>query len=358
MTMTAGSGIRGSSAKAAELLISSSSGCFLLRVSTKSGRVVSTHHIFTMQMSDAAANLQEAAQVLQDWATLRGASSRQTQRILALLNVDWMRSIPLPPRTYRKVGTPDHLWHRFLFRRHVQHILKWTTRRGESDPTGFGAEVNTLIRERLFTEPKIEDDGSTAVTCSVTCSGASSERRQINTTSPVRGLPDRSGRHISGGELGDSHGRRQLHQSCGGIADRGYLDASAEHHPPTELSSSRPRAVGDARCGCCIRDGSSDGQSGAPDDATADPRQSSNKSGRAFLHLGKDEPGEWKVIGLVRATHWSDATIVTNVTKSPEHCREPEAIEGGVACESQPRAKRSRRGEEVLGRCEHGCNTE
>lgn len=119
-----------------------------------------------MQMPNAPADLQEEAQLLQIWATDRGATRRQALCILALLNVDWLCSIPLPPRTYRKAGSPEYLWLRYLFRRQVQHILKWTTRREEDDPTGFGLAVNTLIRERLFPEPRILAHGEAALRCS------------------------------------------------------------------------------------------------------------------------------------------------------------------------------------------------
>lgn len=90
---------------------------------------------------------------------MRGANSRQAQRIVALLNVDHLCSISRPPRTYRKPTTLDYLWRRFLFRRHVQHILNWTTRREESDPEGFGSNVNNIIQEILFPKPKIHTHG-------------------------------------------------------------------------------------------------------------------------------------------------------------------------------------------------------
>ena len=79
--------------------------------------------------------------------------------------MDALHHLPLPPRTHRKVGTPDFKWGRFLFRRHIQHTLKWTARREEGDPSGFGEWLNSLIREKLFPEPKRvitdgEDEGS------------------------------------------------------------------------------------------------------------------------------------------------------------------------------------------------------
>lgn len=114
---------------------------------------------------DAPPYLAAEGELLHNWAISRGASLKQAQRIVGLLNHQWMCRLPLPPWTYRKPDTPDHLWLRFLFRRHVQHILKWTRRRDEDDPEGFGAEVNTLIRVTLFPEPHNDAHGAVKGGC-------------------------------------------------------------------------------------------------------------------------------------------------------------------------------------------------
>lgn len=98
------------------------------------------------------ASLQVEAAILSDWAIARGATDCQRRRILALLDFPWLRNLPLPPRTRRLPGVPDHTWHRFLIRRHIQHILRWTSRRSEGDPDGFTV-VDDIIRGVLFPAP-------------------------------------------------------------------------------------------------------------------------------------------------------------------------------------------------------------
>ena len=71
----------------------------------------------------APIGLEDEARILYKWAMDRGATSGQCDRIVGLLTVQWMCSLPRPPRTHRKEGVSGPLWHRFLFRRHVQRIL-------------------------------------------------------------------------------------------------------------------------------------------------------------------------------------------------------------------------------------------
>lgn len=100
--------------------------------------------------------------MLYNWAKDRGASQPQCDRIVGLLTVDWMCNLPLPPRTRRSVGVTDTHWHRFLFRRHVQHILGWTQRLPEGDPAGFSDVVNLLIRTRFYPEANPQRHGETS----------------------------------------------------------------------------------------------------------------------------------------------------------------------------------------------------
>ena len=127
-----------------------------------------------MLLPDVPSNLQEEARVLQTWAIERGANSGQLKRIVALLHTEWMLNIPLPPRTQRKPSSPDYLWWRYLFRRHVQHILKWKQRREESDLEGFSYQVNNIIRHKLFPEPTILKHGALEVGSEKACKFVSS----------------------------------------------------------------------------------------------------------------------------------------------------------------------------------------
>lgn len=72
------------------------------------------------------------------------------RRIVGLLNLQYMCGLKLPPRTYRKPGVAYFVWHRYLFKHHIQHILNWKERLEESDPRGFDEEVNSIIRNSLF----------------------------------------------------------------------------------------------------------------------------------------------------------------------------------------------------------------
>jgi hypothetical protein len=97
--------------------------------------------------------LHEPITVLSEWCTEQKASHSQTRRILALLSLEHMLSLPLPPRTARSAEVADCHWHRFLFRRHLQSILRWTTRRAEGASDGFSGKLNWLIRSVLFPDP-------------------------------------------------------------------------------------------------------------------------------------------------------------------------------------------------------------
>jgi hypothetical protein len=117
--------------------------------------------------------------LLSAWCAGR-ATPLQTRRILALLDLQHMLSLPLHSRTIRRARCPDNQWYCFLFRRHVQYILLWAERRNEGHPHGFSDDVNWILRYALFPDPPnpLEDGqhvggGAEPARCDVTCSIAS-----------------------------------------------------------------------------------------------------------------------------------------------------------------------------------------
>jgi hypothetical protein len=101
--------------------------------------------------------------LIRAWCAGRRTSAGQERRIVALLSKDHLLSLPLPLRTRRRAGTTDAEWHRFLWRRHVQHILYWGERREEGNPNGFTHDINWLLRVLLFPdEPGTGEHGDTA----------------------------------------------------------------------------------------------------------------------------------------------------------------------------------------------------
>jgi hypothetical protein len=81
--------------------------------------------------------LKDDAQLLRQWKKDQRALDAQTDRIVGLLTVSWMCSLALPSRTHRSAAVLDARWHRYLFRRHVNNVLGWTTQREKGDPKGF-----------------------------------------------------------------------------------------------------------------------------------------------------------------------------------------------------------------------------
>lgn len=183
-----------------------------------------------------------------------------------------MHCLPLPPRTQRKSGTPDWKWGRFLFRRHIQHVLKWTARREEGDPSGFGDWLNILIRERLFPEPPKpvrdgQDEGrgeGIGQTIQPTGQGGGNSelggsgdgRSAPGAAEPVRGLCFGGGR-----ESGGAGCECPTHSQCrsDGICPAVWQprdDAAGSRRPPIRLPTpgSGPRQCGGGRqaCSCFI----------------------------------------------------------------------------------------------------------
>jgi hypothetical protein len=110
-------------------------------------------------------HLEAEASMLHTWAIQRGVSESKARCIVGLLNKRWMLKLPLPPCTWRKPGEPEFCWYRYLFQRHCKHVLNWTNQRSEYDPSGFGEDVNSLIRDTLFPDPSNiygEDEGGSS----------------------------------------------------------------------------------------------------------------------------------------------------------------------------------------------------
>ena len=64
---------------------------------------------FFMPKAGAPSRVQEDVEILQNWAISRGASARQAERIVALLSVEFICALLLPPRTYKKPGIASPL---------------------------------------------------------------------------------------------------------------------------------------------------------------------------------------------------------------------------------------------------------
>jgi hypothetical protein len=103
-------------------------------------------------------HLEAEGRVFHSWAIEQGATERKVERVVGFLNKHWMLQQLLPPNTWRKPGEPEFRWLRYLFRRHLQHILGWTYRREERDRKGFGDIVNEIIRHTLFPDPIATED--------------------------------------------------------------------------------------------------------------------------------------------------------------------------------------------------------
>lgn len=233
------------------------------------------------------------------WANLRGASNRQVAQIVALPGVESMRSLPLPPRTHRKAGTPDYLWLRFLFRRHIQHILHWTTRREESDPHGFGSEVNTLIRERFFPDPTIVIHGSIEIVGEDAPRPVSSAASEPNTSGSRDGFCQRR----------DVHGPR-----------------SAASHGPS----------GGAQPSFHNRGGSPTREPRDSSYATTEPRH-------LELHLGAYNSSAWERVGIFCAPLGIHAAVVPDVSRSLQSDCQSAVVEAGSLGETQPGMKTRKR---------------
>jgi hypothetical protein len=103
----------------------------------------------------AGPTTRDPASLLRAWCVDK-ASQTQSERILALLDFQTFVEFPLPPRTWRRAGVTDTTWYRYLWPRHVQHILYWREHKEEGDPTGFSEEVNWLLRSVLYPDLAVE----------------------------------------------------------------------------------------------------------------------------------------------------------------------------------------------------------
>lgn len=100
-------------------------------------------------------NLAAAAQVLSTWAAGRAASSTQILRILGCLDRAHLLELPLLPGMRINHSEPMPRILRYLFRKHVAHILHWTTRRVEGSEDGFTEEINAVIRTDIFPNDEV-----------------------------------------------------------------------------------------------------------------------------------------------------------------------------------------------------------
>jgi hypothetical protein len=105
-----------------------------------------------MRLPTALKEFEVEVEDLYSWAASLGASPTKYERIVALLNVRWLCSLPLPRNTFRVAGISEARWHRYLFRRHVKDILSWRERLAEGNPEGFSDRVNWLLRYKVFPE--------------------------------------------------------------------------------------------------------------------------------------------------------------------------------------------------------------
>lgn len=84
---------------------------------------------------------------LTDWL-IREQNQPQTivDACMLLLEESYLLSLPLPPRIIL-LAVPSARNFRFLFRRHVASLLRWTERREEGEYHGFTDSVNKFVRE-------------------------------------------------------------------------------------------------------------------------------------------------------------------------------------------------------------------
>jgi hypothetical protein len=97
--------------------------------------------------------------------------------------VRWLCSLPLPRNTFRLPGISKARWHRYLFRRHVKDILRWTVRLNEGDPAGFSKRVNWLIRKKFFPDRDGGSDGQITGRGEAGCGSAVASRNPQCTSS-------------------------------------------------------------------------------------------------------------------------------------------------------------------------------
>lgn len=308
--MIFGGGIQQEWAKAAIALIASS-----VVVVCQFGWDNTQFQVVMQRVAVPAASqyLAEEGMLLHTWAIERGANEGQARRIVSLLDLDLLRSLPLPPRTHRKPGTPDYLWGRFLFRRHIQAILKWTARREETDPTGFGEWLNGLIRNQLFQEPNTSGNGEDE--------GRSKGGRETTLTQGREaGLPNAQA-HGDGGCVCDPTSGASGRSSGGGECDSNGSRAVPCHVEPCRCRGV-PSLLGQP------------GQIGAL----------VGESNAGGIHMGAHDSSTGHGVGNVCLAHRRHAPGITNVSGSTQHGSESKrASRGHKGSPDWPGAKRRRK---------------
>jgi hypothetical protein len=95
-------------------------------------------------------HLASVALVLHNWAVERSATGFQLRHILECLSKDYLLCLPLRPGMRVDSCQPEAGILRYLFRRQVATVLRWTQRRAEGRCNGFSDALNTVIRNDVY----------------------------------------------------------------------------------------------------------------------------------------------------------------------------------------------------------------
>jgi hypothetical protein len=277
---------------------------------------------------------QVEGEFLYRWATARGATNAKAERICGLLNLWWMLRLPLPLHTHRQAGTPDYRWHRYLFRRHIQHILQWTTRREEYDPSGFGEELNRYIHVTLFSNLDEEHGkrdlggGSTEGMEAAAAERVPTETGKTSPTIECCGTCTRStGSSRDNGIINGAFGRSDGATSASPRRGRSSIATAV----PAEFSDGRSWGRIRKSSGECREFRIGDPSDGRPGGAELGPCVRSSSAGGEpaatkgcespylIVHVGANESREWQAVRPLRVAHWKQSTIQSNV-KGPSEC--------------------------------------
>lgn len=117
---------------------------------------IQTHslpHILTMRkfpfpLPPPPEHLQSTCNIITSWMRdVKGADAQQVALVLAFLNEDYLRSVPLPRGKFF-ARTPSGCRH--WFRVFTAWVLRWTSRRDEGTPDGFPDELNYHLRHHVY----------------------------------------------------------------------------------------------------------------------------------------------------------------------------------------------------------------
>lgn len=93
-----------------------------------------------------------ATQMLLEFGNKRGVVGRNLCILLGLLERDYLLSLPVPEGAlgFEDLGVVTNRQLRWVFRKHLATLLGWTYRREEGDPDGIPAELNGILRSRVY----------------------------------------------------------------------------------------------------------------------------------------------------------------------------------------------------------------